>query len=85
MNGASTNGGALVEFDNVVLRYRKDLAPALRGLSATFAPGERVGVCGRTGAGKSTIAVALFRLRELAGARRPTGSKHKRKPLAFFR
>lgn len=53
-----------VEFDNVVLRYGDELEPALRGCSFTALPGEKIGVVGRTGAGKSTLATALFRLRE---------------------
>ena len=46
-----------VEFRHAVLTYRPGLQPALRGLSLTVAPGEHVGIVGRTGAGKSTIAV----------------------------
>ena len=54
-----------VEFRNVSLRYRQDLPLALRSFSVQIEPGEHVGVCGRTGAGKSTLAVALFRLVEV--------------------
>lgn len=53
-----------IEFDQVVLRYRKGLDPALNGLSLSIDAGVRVGVVGRTGAGKSTISTALFRLVE---------------------
>ena len=53
-----------LEFVSVTLRYRPGLAPALRGVSFAVAPGERLGVVGRTGAGKSSLAVALLRLRE---------------------
>uniref|UniRef100_A0A6S8ZK17 Uncharacterized protein n=1 Tax=Chaetoceros debilis TaxID=122233 RepID=A0A6S8ZK17_9STRA len=52
-------------FDDVCLRYRPGLPLALKGLSFTAKPGQRVGICGRTGAGKSSISVALFRLAEL--------------------
>jgi ABC-type multidrug transport system fused ATPase/permease subunit len=55
----------LVEFKDVKVRYREGLPLALNGLSFTVAPGERCGICGRTGAGKSTLTVALFRLVEL--------------------
>ncbi|KAK3232744.1 hypothetical protein CYMTET_56920 [Cymbomonas tetramitiformis] len=58
-----------VEFDQATLRYRPELPPAMRGLSLKIPAGEHVAVVGRTGAGKSTIAVALFRMRELAGGR----------------
>jgi ABC-type multidrug transport system fused ATPase/permease subunit len=54
-----------VEFAAAVLRYRPELPPALNGLSFSVAPGERLGIVGRTGAGKSTIAAALLRLRDL--------------------
>ena len=38
----------------------------LQGVTATLQPGERVGVVGRTGAGKSSITLALFRIIEAA-------------------
>jgi ABC-type multidrug transport system fused ATPase/permease subunit len=43
----------VVEFDDVCLRYRPDLPPSLHGLSFKTGAGERIGICGRTGAGKS--------------------------------
>mmetsp|Transcript_10664 Transcript_10664/g.16074 ORF Transcript_10664/g.16074 Transcript_10664/m.16074 type:complete len:946 (-) Transcript_10664:1909-4746(-) len=58
------NQGKL-SFDNVCLRYRPGLPYALNGLTFIVSAGERIGVVGRTGAGKSTIAAALFRLCEL--------------------
>lgn len=39
-------------FENVCLRYRPGLPLALNGLTFTLTPGQRVGICGRTGAGK---------------------------------
>lgn len=51
-----------VEFRNVTMRYRKGLEPALKGLSATIKPGSNVGVVGRTGSGKSTLMLTLFRM-----------------------
>lgn len=59
----------LVEFDNVCLRYRDGLPLALNGLSFVIEPGKRCGVVGRTGAGKSTLTIALFRLAELESGR----------------
>jgi ABC-type multidrug transport system fused ATPase/permease subunit len=53
-----------VEFSNVTMRYRPELAPALRGLSFKLQAGEKLGVIGRTGGGKSSIIVALLRLTE---------------------
>jgi len=52
-------------FDNVNLRYRPGLPLSLDGLTFTLKSGQRCGVVGRTGAGKSTLAAALFRLVEL--------------------
>ena len=41
----------------------------LKGLTLNIKPGEKVGIIGRTGAGKSSIARALFRIVELSGGR----------------
>ena len=46
--------------------YRKDLKPVLQGLNFSIKAGEKVGVVGRTGAGKSSLVQALFRLMELS-------------------
>ena len=51
-----------VHFNDVVLRYGEGLEPALKGVSFTVEAGTSVGIVGRTGAGKSTLATALFRL-----------------------
>lgn len=53
-----------IEFVNVTMRYRHDLEPALRSVSFSIAPGEHVGIVGRTGAGKSSTVQSLFRLYE---------------------
>jgi len=53
-----------IEFTDVRLRYREDLPLALTGFTASIKHGEKVGICGRTGAGKSTLALLLFRLFE---------------------
>ncbi|KAK8218735.1 ABC transporter [Phyllosticta capitalensis] len=58
-----------INFDNVQMRYREGLPLVLRGLSMHVQAGERIGVVGRTGAGKSTIMSTLFRLVELSGGR----------------
>ncbi|XP_074435934.1 ATP-binding cassette sub-family C member 10 isoform X4 [Larus michahellis] len=54
----------LVEFQQVVLAYRAGLPNALDGVSFTVYPGEKVGIVGRTGSGKSTLFLALFRMLE---------------------
>ncbi|CAK9309360.1 unnamed protein product [Citrullus colocynthis] len=55
----------LIKFEDVVLRYRVELPPVLHGLSFTIFPNEKVGIVGRTGAGKSSMLNALFRIVEL--------------------
>ena len=54
-----------VVFDNVSLSYRPGLPLVLKGVSLNIKGGEKIGICGRTGAGKSTIMSALYRLCEL--------------------
>jgi ATP-binding cassette subfamily C (CFTR/MRP) protein 1 len=56
-----------ISFANVEMRYRAGLPLALRGLNMEVRGGERIGIVGRTGAGKSSIMSALFRLTELSG------------------
>lgn len=58
-----------IEFNDVSLTYRPELPPALKNFNASIAPGEKIGICGRTGASKSTIIVALYRLVELCGGK----------------
>ena len=54
-----------LEFRDVVLSYRDGLPNALDGVSFVVRPGEKVGIVGRTGSGKSTLFLALFRMVEL--------------------
>ncbi|KAL4963701.1 ATP-binding cassette transporter YOR1 [Aspergillus stella-maris] len=55
-----------ITFSNVAMRYREGLPLVLRNLSMSISAGERIGIVGRTGAGKSSIMSALFRLTELS-------------------
>ncbi len=50
-----------VEFINYTTRYREDLDPVLKNVTFRINPLEKVGIVGRTGAGKSSLALALFR------------------------
>jgi ATP-binding cassette subfamily C (CFTR/MRP) protein 1 len=54
-----------IEFKDVSLRYRANLPTVLKDMNLSVYPGEKVGICGRTGAGKSSIMTALYRLTEL--------------------
>ena len=56
-----------IEFRDVEMRYRAGLPLVLKGLSMNVRGGERIGVVGRTGAGKSSIMSTLFRLVEISG------------------
>eukprot|EP01133_Synstelium_polycarpum_P011581 gene11581-13516_t len=51
-----------IEFRDLEVRYRPTMDPSLRGLSAVIPPAAKVGIVGRTGAGKSTIGISLFRM-----------------------
>ncbi|XP_033954587.1 ATP-binding cassette sub-family C member 4-like isoform X2 [Pseudochaenichthys georgianus] len=57
----------LVTFDRVSFSYSPEGAPVLKDISFTFKPNEKVGIVGRTGAGKSSLVSALFRLAEPQG------------------
>ncbi|KAF8624506.1 hypothetical protein AX15_005822 [Amanita polypyramis BW_CC] len=55
-----------IELENVVLSYRPGLPTVLKGISMSVNGGEKIGIVGRTGAGKSSIMTALYRLVELS-------------------
>ncbi|XP_050076524.1 multidrug resistance-associated protein 1 isoform X3 [Anopheles maculipalpis] len=57
----------MVEFRDFQVRYREGLELVLRGITFTVNGGEKVGIVGRTGAGKSSLTLALFRIIESAG------------------
>ncbi|XP_066545950.1 multidrug resistance-associated protein 1 isoform X2 [Amia ocellicauda] len=56
-----------IEMRNFCLRYREDLELALRDITVTIEGGEKVGIVGRTGAGKSSLTLGLFRIIESGG------------------
>lgn len=53
-----------VEFISYSTRYRPDFDTVLKDITFRIMPGEKVGIVGRTGAGKSSVALALFRALE---------------------
>lgn len=53
-----------IDVRNLVISYARDLPPVLKNLTFTVNTNERVGVVGRTGAGKSSLTLALFRFLE---------------------
>ncbi|TMW69128.1 hypothetical protein Poli38472_001284 [Pythium oligandrum] len=61
-------GGSLT-FDNVVFAYKTGGEPVLKGLSFSVQQSEKIGIVGRTGAGKSSLTMALFRTNELESGR----------------
>ncbi|KAG8191790.1 hypothetical protein JTE90_026825 [Oedothorax gibbosus] len=58
-----------IQFNQYSTRYREGLELVLKGISCNISPKERVGIVGRTGAGKSSLTLALFRIVEAAGGK----------------
>ncbi|KAF8946123.1 Multidrug resistance-associated protein 1 [Haplosporangium gracile] len=56
-----------IDFDHLVLSYRKNTPPVLKDVSFTINPKEKIGIVGRTGSGKSTLLVGLLRIVEATG------------------
>ncbi|MFM2422618.1 MAG: hypothetical protein RL291_1148 [Pseudomonadota bacterium] len=58
-----------ISFENVTYRYEQEAPPVLQGLSIDIKPGERVGIVGGIGTGKSTL------LKLIDGLYRPTDGR----------
>lgn len=58
-----------IQIDDLHFAYRPHLPPVLKGISCAIGAGEKVGVIGRTGAGKSSLMLALFRIVEPTSGR----------------
>jgi ABC-type multidrug transport system fused ATPase/permease subunit len=83
---ASGAHGLSVDFDHVTFTYPTGDQPTLHDVSFTLAPGQLMGLIGRTGSGKTTISRLLFRLYDVAeGAVRLNGVSVRDLPLAELR
>ncbi|CAK8671759.1 unnamed protein product [Clavelina lepadiformis] len=63
-SGWPDRGG--IKFVNYSTRYRDELDLVVRGINVDIKGGEKIGIVGRTGAGKSSLTLALFRIIEAA-------------------
>ncbi|KAE8303230.1 Multidrug resistance-associated protein 1 [Giardia duodenalis] len=61
---ARPSEGEYVQISRMSFRHRKELPCTLINVNLAFRKGERIGIVGRTGAGKSSLVAALFRLAE---------------------
>lgn len=57
----------VVKFNNYSTRYREGLDLVVKNIDCNISGGEKIGIVGRTGAGKSSLTLALFRIIEAAG------------------
>ena len=53
-----------IKFDNYSTRYRENLDPVLKNLTFSIKAKEKIGIVGRTGAGKSSVVLSIFRIIE---------------------
>ena len=57
-----------IEFKDLTMQYRPGLPNVLHSISMAIRGGEKIGIVGRTGAGKSSITLALLRIVEYTGS-----------------
>lgn len=72
-NSVEVNGewpkDGIIEFKDFEVRYREGLDLVLKGISFVCNSQEKIGIVGRTGAGKSSMTLSLFRLIEAASGK----------------
>ncbi|RHY46062.1 hypothetical protein DYB30_005864 [Aphanomyces astaci] len=81
-----------IQFDNVSFRYKPNDPLVLKHVDFVVRGGEKIGIVGRTGAGKSSLMMALFRMNEVASGSiaidgvniATVGLKHLRSSLAII-
>ncbi|CAO2189032.1 unnamed protein product [Urochloa humidicola] len=56
-----------IELHDLEIQYNQEASPVLRGITCTIEGGEKLGIVGRTGSGKTTLINAIFRLVEPSG------------------
>lgn len=74
-----------IRFIDVTLSYFPDEPPVIKNLNFTIKPREKIGIVGRTGAGKSSIVSILFRLYDFSGSIEIDGRDSKSMSLAQLR
>ncbi|KAF7052786.1 hypothetical protein CFC21_060835 [Triticum aestivum] len=52
-----------------IIKYNQDASPLLHGITCTFQGGDKIGIVGRTGSGKTSLINAIFRLVEPSGGK----------------
>ncbi|CAK4766305.1 unnamed protein product, partial [Aphanomyces euteiches] len=66
ISGAVSKANGDIQFTNMGFRYKENDPLVLKDVNVHIPSGEKIGIVGRTGAGKSSLAMALFRINELA-------------------
>ncbi|XP_061494358.1 ATP-binding cassette sub-family C member 9 isoform X2 [Rhineura floridana] len=58
-----------IKIENLCVRYENNLKPVLKHVKTYIKPGQKVGICGRTGSGKSSLSLAFFRMVDIFDGR----------------
>lgn len=75
-------GNGAIEFKNLSASYTIAGPLVLKGVDMLIKPGEKVGICGRTGSGKSSLIMTLFRLLEIPSE--SSSKQHHRSYILLF-